>query len=576
MKRVFTVSLCLFAVMAFSFTGFAQDYSKDLSQAPTEFNNPTIITTPGDAVTSALSESFEDPTFPPAGWSLLSPDGGTGWERQIAGTTPFPGWTGGTVIAPPGGGNAVAYATWTTGGAVGNDQWLLTPQITNVQTGDSLSFWMWFPFSSFADSVDVLISTTGTAPVDFDIIVEQFYLPVGSADTSWTQYTYTLTDFVSAGSDIYIAWREHVADNLNDGAVVCLDLVEVISAGGGACGLFTDTFDSDIVLWTEVGPNFGNWSWQATNNAAGAGAGELEFYWLPSFTDSSSYIMSPVLPSAGWVNTTISFAHFVDYYSSPMTVGCATTTDGGATWTTVWSVTDPGANVGPEVVTVPFTGDANLQIGFFFSGSTFAIDYWYIDDVCVDGVVPVELTSFTASVNEKNVTLNWTTATETNNQGFEIERNSGNGFQNIGYVAGFGTSAEPHSYSFIDASLNEGTYSYRLKQLDFDGTFAYFDAIEVDIAIPDVFALAQNYPNPFNPSTKIDFSLAVDSKVSLKVFDVLGQEVATLINTNLAAGSHNVDFNAASINSGVYFYRIEATGIDGTNFTNVKKMILTK
>jgi len=143
-------------------------------------------------------------------------------------------------------------------------------------------------------------------------------------------------------------------------------------------------------------------------------------------------------------------------------------------------------------------------------------------------------------------------------------------------VAGFGTSTEPHSYSFIDASLNEGAYSYRLKQLDFDGTFEYFDAIEVDIAIPDVFALAQNYPNPFNPSTKIDFSLAVDSKVSLKVFDVLGQEVATLISSDLVAGSHNVDFNAASLNSGVYFYRIEATGIDGTNFTNVKKMILTK
>ncbi|MBT8386541.1 MAG: ASPIC/UnbV domain-containing protein, partial [Ignavibacteria bacterium] len=90
------------------------------------------------------------------------------------------------------------------------------------------------------------------------------------------------------------------------------------------------------------------------------------------------------------------------------------------------------------------------------------------------------------------------------------------------------------------------------------------------------YSLGQNYPNPFNPGTKIDFILAVDSKVSLKVFDVLGQEVAILINSDLVAGSHNVDFNAASINSGVYFYRIDATGIDGTNFTNVKKMILTK
>jgi hypothetical protein len=344
---------------------------------------------------------------------------------------------------------------------------------------------------------------------------------------------------------------------------------------GGGCNLFTDTFDSDIAQWTEVGPlGIGNWSWQSTNNAVGAAAGQMRFSWTPAFT-GDSYIMSPVMPSAGMINT-VSFQHFVDYFGAGLTVGAAYTIDAGATWTTIWSVVDPPGNVGPELVVANAPGDANFQLGFFYSGNSFQIDFWYVDDVCVDGIVPVELTSFTASVNERNVTLDWTTATETNNQGFEIERNSGSGFENIGYVAGFGTSTEPHSYSFVDASLNEGTHSYRLKQLDFDGTFEYFDAIEVDITIPDVFALEQNYPNPFNPSTKIDFSLAVDSKVSLKVFDILGQEVANIVNTNLVAGSHNVDFNASLLNSGVYFYRIEATGIDGTNFTNVKKMILTK
>ncbi len=252
--------------------------------------------------------------------------------------------------------------------------------------------------------------------------------------------------------------------------------------------------------------------------------------------------------------------------------------DGGTTWQNVLTFDGTDVRNTHEV----------LDMTSLVAYSTFNIKFvslqpgwdwwWVIDNVLIHGsyVVPVELSSFTASVNEKNVTLNWTTATETNNQGFEIERNSGNGFEKVGYVAGSGTSTEPHIYSFIDASLNEGTYSYRLKQLDFDGTFEYFDAIEVEVAIPDVFALEQNYPNPFNPSTKIDFSLAVNSKVSLKVFDVLGQEVATLVNTDLVAGVHNVDFNAASINSGVYFYRIEATGIDGTNFTSVKKMILLK
>jgi hypothetical protein len=191
-------------------------------------------------------------------------------------------------------------------------------------------------------------------------------------------------------------------------------------------------------------------------------------------------------------------------------------------------------------------------------------------------IVPVELTSFAANVNDRNVTLNWSTATETNNQGFDVERNSGSGFEKIAFVAGFGTSTEVHNYSYVDASLQGGTYSYRLKQIDFDGTFEYSDVVEVDVTIPDVFALEQNYPNPFNPSTMIKFSLAADSRVSLTVFDILGKEVANLISGNLAAGFHEINFNASNINSGVYFYRIDATGVDGTNFTSVKKMILTK
>jgi len=193
-----------------------------------------------------------------------------------------------------------------------------------------------------------------------------------------------------------------------------------------------------------------------------------------------------------------------------------------------------------------------------------------------DYIIPVELASFTASVNEKVVTLNWVTASEINNSGFQVERKSTGEYETIGFVPGFGTTTETKSYSFSDANLNVGTYSYRLKQIDFDGTSEYSDVVEVDVTVPDVFALEQNYPNPFNPSTQIDFSLAADSKVTLNVFSLLGEKVATIVNSNLAAGSHQVDFNAANLNSGVYFYRIEAIGIDGTNFTNVKKMILTK
>jgi hypothetical protein len=192
-------------------------------------------------------------------------------------------------------------------------------------------------------------------------------------------------------------------------------------------------------------------------------------------------------------------------------------------------------------------------------------------------IVPVELTSFTASATGNDVKLLWQTATELNNSGFSIERKSaGSDYMEVGFVPGFGTTSEPKSYSFNDQNLRSGVYTYRLKQVDFDGTFTYSNEVEVAVIAPAEYSLDQNYPNPFNPSTKITFSLATDSRVSLKVFDVIGQEVASLINQELTAGVHNIDFNAAGINSGVYFYRIEASGVNGAKFVDVKKMILVK
>lgn len=195
----------------------------------------------------------------------------------------------------------------------------------------------------------------------------------------------------------------------------------------------------------------------------------------------------------------------------------------------------------------------------------------------VDGVIPVELVSFKADVTGNQVTLKWETATELNNSGFNIQRKDANlEFADIGFVPGYGTTTEPRSYSFTDISASNGIYTYRLKQIDFDGTVAYSDEINVEVNAPVSFALNQNYPNPFNPTTKISFSLAVDSRVSVKIFDVLGQEVVTLVNRELNQGSHKVDFNATNLNSGVYFYRIEASGKNGENFVDVKKMMLIK
>ncbi|MCH6573842.1 MAG: T9SS type A sorting domain-containing protein [Bacteroidetes bacterium] len=188
-----------------------------------------------------------------------------------------------------------------------------------------------------------------------------------------------------------------------------------------------------------------------------------------------------------------------------------------------------------------------------------------------DNPIPVELLSFTASVTRNTVTLNWTTATELNNLGFEIQRLSiENVWGKIVFVEGYGTTTETHNYSYVDANLTPGKYLYRLKQIDFDGQYEYSDVVEVEI-VPEQYTLYQNYPNPFNPSTNIEYSIPSESFVELKVYDVLGNEVASLVNEQQQAGVYRADFTADNLPSGMYFARITAN-----EFTQVVKMILLK
>ncbi len=207
--------------------------------------------------------------------------------------------------------------------------------------------------------------------------------------------------------------------------------------------------------------------------------------------------------------------------------------------------------------------------------------------------LPVELTSFTASVSERELTLNWQTATEKNNYGFEIERMLTAGsysdpdlseeesqWEKIGFVAGAGNSNSPKSYSFVDNTTAAGqSRRYRLKQIDLDGKYSYSEEITVELsAIPTEFSLSQNYPNPFNPETTIEYSIPVTLSpvtVSLVVYNFLGQEVATLVNAQQSGGNYNVKFDASSASgglaSGMYIYRIEAG-----SFSDSKRMILVK
>ncbi|MDQ3021243.1 MAG: T9SS type A sorting domain-containing protein [Bacteroidota bacterium] len=194
----------------------------------------------------------------------------------------------------------------------------------------------------------------------------------------------------------------------------------------------------------------------------------------------------------------------------------------------------------------------------------------------IDPLLPVELSSFTSTVNRRDVNLNWTTVSELNNSGFNIERSidhpEGSGWSMIGNVHGNGTTTTLHSYSFTDRGLSSGKYNYRLKQIDFNGNFAYYNLrSEVNVGVPGKYDLSQNYPNPFNPSTKINYDIPFDGKVSLNIFDLSGREIATLVNDIQVAGYYTINFNAANLASGVYFYIVNSG-----NFVATKKMIVVK
>jgi hypothetical protein len=192
--------------------------------------------------------------------------------------------------------------------------------------------------------------------------------------------------------------------------------------------------------------------------------------------------------------------------------------------------------------------------------------------------LPVELKSFSASVKNNLVMLNWTTITEVNNYGFEIEKQVGSrqstlsNWEVIGLVEGNGNSNRPIEYSFMDSMISTaGSYAYRLKQIDNDGSVEYSNEIEVEVLIPTITELKQNYPNPFNPATKLKYSISKEGHVEISIYNIVGEQVALLVNEKKSTGNFEVEFNGSNLPSGVYFYKL-GTG----NSIDVKKMILLK
>ena len=181
------------------------------------------------------------------------------------------------------------------------------------------------------------------------------------------------------------------------------------------------------------------------------------------------------------------------------------------------------------------------------------------------------MTSFTALSAGNNIVLNWTTATETNNLGFEIQRKMGNDFVTIGYVKGNGTTTQIQDYSYTDRELANGSYAYRLKQIDFNGSYEFSNTIEVNVEGPRVYSLEQNYPNPFNPATIIKYNIKEAGYVSLKVLNLIGEQVVSLVNEIKQPGEYDINFDGVNLPSGIYFYRLDAG-----DFSSTKKLILLK
>ncbi len=237
------------------------------------------------------------------------------------------------------------------------------------------------------------------------------------------------------------------------------------------------------------------------------------------------------------------------------------TDDGGQSWTLDWSPTP----IGGAIISMALNPAGNSLMA---CGSSNTILRYQL-------IVPVELISFNAVTNGSSVTLSWNTATETNNQGFEVQRKLDNSEWTLReFKRGVGTTTEPQTYLFVDdiSNLTSNSISYRLKQIDFDGTFTYSSEIEVEVDLaPSTYSLSQNYPNPFNPTTIIAFGVPIKSQVTLQVFNSIGELVALLVNEEKPAGTYELTWYAEGLPSGIYFYKLQAG-----SFIETKKMILLK
>ena len=367
--------------------------------------------------------------------------------------------------------------------------------------------------------------------------------------------------------------------------------------------LYEYQFDTDLEGWEILGPlGLNNWHWWNTSNA-GSNPGEMVFFWDPVFI-GDSYIISPEIPCPAGATVMIDFHYFEDWWSDTVVVGCAITPDNGNKWTSIWELHATG-NVGPDYFYTSLLAPGNFRLGFYYTGDSQNIDFLYVDNISIFTAItvsyPPSFLQVQASSTEQKVTLSWNSGTSPFPPitGYRIQRKEGLPEDDSIYITIEETNA--NTFLFYDAAVElDHNYTYRVATLSGSLVPSHYGN-EATAYVPDVlisvktqnelplkFSLEQNYPNPFNPTTKIKFtipntplSFGEGLGVRLIVYDVLGNEIATLVNEEKAAGTYEVEFDISSVSgspsvkgrysSGVYFYRIKSG-----QFVETKKMLLIK
>ena len=484
------------------------------------------------------------------------------------------------------------YYTWVAGAYVG----LVNPGYSHqyFNPGDMITMTSAFRNKGLSEGENIEVQLSSLSPhITINNGTGSFAtIPARGTINLTTPFSFT----VSPSAPVDVEARLLVK-TLSDNILMSEDTLKIIL--GTPVFVFADTTNNPLNMWTVTFTPTTSPKWEATTQS---------FYSSPvSYTDSKdgnytnnatvTMTLTNPVDLTGINNPRLTYWTKFDIEDNWDYGQVRISTNNGSTWIPLaGQYTNPGTGsfqpngqpVYDGVQTqwvredISLTGYTTSQVKLQFqlrTDGSVVRDGWYLDDIGIIyyGIVPVELSSFSAAYLNGSVKLNWTTSSELNNSGFEIHRSvyddaPGNRiWLTKGFIEGRGTTTEMNTYSFIDNEPITGKNYYRLKQIDFDGTFTYSYEIETDVHGITEYSLEQNYPNPFNPSTIISWQSPVDGWQILKVFNILGNEIATLVNEHKPAGRHQVEFNAEGLSSGVYFYTITAD-----NFSQTRKMMLIR